>query len=163
MANVKPKITPFLWFEEDVAEEAARFYVSIFPDSKIDKIWTIPTETPSGPPGTVKVVELTLAGQPYQAMSGGKLDPFNHAVSFMVQCEDQAEVDRYWEALLRGGTPEQCGWLRDRFGLIWQVTPRVLDEWMSDKDKERAARVAQAMMTMVKIDIAALERARNGG
>src|SRR5687768_13808748 len=104
MTKLMQKITPFLWFTKE-AEEAARFYTSIFPDSKIDRIWTVPTETPSGPAGSVKVVDFTISGQKFQAMTaGGMDDKFNHAISFMVMCDDQAEIDRYWEALLRGGT-----------------------------------------------------------
>jgi predicted 3-demethylubiquinone-9 3-methyltransferase (glyoxalase superfamily) len=161
MATMKSTITPFLWFEKE-AEEAAKFYVSIFPDSKIDKVWTMPADSPSGPAGSVKVIEFTLSGMPFQAMSAGKLDPFNHAISFMIYCEDQSEVDRYWEALGRGGTPEQCGWMKDRFGVLWQIVPRVMDQWMSDKDTTRARRVADAMMTMVKLDIATLKKAYDG-
>jgi predicted 3-demethylubiquinone-9 3-methyltransferase (glyoxalase superfamily) len=161
MTKLMHKITPFLWFTKE-AEEAARFYASIFPDSKITRIWTLPTESPSGPPGSVKVVEFTLCGQSFEAMSAGPLDPFNHAISFMISCEDQAEIDRYWEALLRGGTPEQCGWLRDRFGVYWQIVPRQLDDWMSDKDTARGKRVADAMMKMIKLDVAALKQAHDG-
>src|SRR5687767_10120683 len=122
----RSKITPFLWYAKE-AEEAARFYTSIFPDSKIERVTTLPAETPSGPPGSVKVVEFTLFGQPFQAMAAGPLDEFNHSVSFMVSCETQAELDRYWNALLEGGKGQDCGWLRDRFGLYWQITPAILD------------------------------------
>lgn len=153
-----PKITPFLWYSSQ-AEEAARFYVSVFPDSRIVRITTLPSESPSGPPGSVKIVDFVLLGQNFTAMSAGPLDPFNHAVSFVVHCDDQAEVDRYWNALLDGGTPEQCGWLRDRFGLAWQIVPTVLFEMMSDPDRARAKRASDAMMTMVKFDIAALQAA----
>ena len=106
-------ITPAFWFAKE-AEEAARFYTSIFPDSKIDRVYTVPAETPSGPPGSVKVVEFTLFGRPFQAMEAGPLDPFNHAISFSVPCDDQAELDRYYDALLAGGQPEDCGWVADR-------------------------------------------------
>src|SRR5690606_23379532 len=112
----------------------------------------MPSESPSGPPGSVKVVEFVLFGQPFLAMSAGPLDPFNHAVSFVVSCDDQAEIDRYWNALLAdGGSPEQCGWLRDRYGLAWQIVPATMGEIMSDPDRARAKRAADAMMKMVKL------------
>jgi predicted 3-demethylubiquinone-9 3-methyltransferase (glyoxalase superfamily) len=110
----------------------------------------------------VKIVEFELFGQAFVAMSAGPLDPFNHAVSFVVNCDSQAEIDRYWAALLDGGTAEQCGWLRDRYGLCWQIVPTAMGRMMSDPDRAKAARVAQAMMQMVKFDIAALERAYAG-
>jgi predicted 3-demethylubiquinone-9 3-methyltransferase (glyoxalase superfamily) len=155
------KITPFLWYAKE-AEEAARFYTSIFPDSRVDRVTALPSESPSGPPGSVKVVEFVLFGQPFLAMSAGPLDPFNHAVSFVVTCDDQAELDRYWNALLEGGSAEQCGWLKDRFGLSWQIVPRVLGEMMADPDRARAKRAADAMMKMVKIDVAGLQAAFAG-
>ncbi len=156
------KITPFLWYS-DHAEEAARHYVSVFRDSRIVSVTSLPCESPSGPPGSVKIVEFELFGQRFTAMSAGPLDPFNHAVSFVVQCADQAEVDRYWNALLDGGTAEQCGWLRDRYGLCWQIVPTVLFELMNHPDRARAGRASDAMMTMVKIDIAALRAAFDAG
>ena len=153
------KITPFLWYAQE-AEEAAAFYTSIFPNSRVVRVSTLPSESPSGPPGSVKIVEFVLFGQEFTAMTAGPLDPFNHAVSFVVKCDDQAEIDRYWNALLAGGgSPEQCGWLKDRFGLSWQIVPTLLDELMSDPDKEKAKRASDAMMKMVKIDIAALKAA----
>ena len=152
------KITPFLWYS-DKAEEAARFYAGIFPNSRVDNVNTMNADSPSGPPGSVKVVEFTLFGQPFTTMSAGPLDPFNHAISFCVSCNDQAEVDKYWNALLEGGTPEQYAWLRDRYGLSWQIVPKVLTKMMKDKDPARARRVAKAMMKMVKLDIAPLQRA----
>jgi predicted 3-demethylubiquinone-9 3-methyltransferase (glyoxalase superfamily) len=153
------KITPFLWYAKE-AEEAAAFYVSIFPDSRIKRVTTLPTESPSGPVGSVKVVDYELFGQSFTAMTAGPLDPFNHAVSFVVNCDDQAEVDRYWNALLQGGgNPEECGWLKDRYGLSWQIVPKVLLDMIADKDAVRAKRAADAMMKMVKIDIAALKAA----
>jgi predicted 3-demethylubiquinone-9 3-methyltransferase (glyoxalase superfamily) len=155
------KITPFLWYSKE-AEEASAFYASVFPDSHITRVTTMPSESPSGPPGSVKVVEFVLFGQPFIAMSAGPLDPFNHAVSFVVNCEDQAEIDRYWSALLDGGSAEQCGWLKDRFGLSWQIVPTVLGEMMGDPDRAKAKRAADAMMKMVKLDIAALQAAYNG-
>ena len=155
------KITPFLWYAKE-AEEAAKFYTSIFPNSRIVRVTAMQSESPSGPPGSVKVVEFVLFGQDFTAMSAGPLDPFNHAVSFVVNCEDQAEVDKYWDALLEGGQPEQCGWLRDRYGVSWQITPTLLNKLMADPDKEKAKRASDAMMKMVKIDIAALQAAHEG-
>jgi len=155
------KITPFLWYSKD-AEEAARFYVSVFADSRVSRVTALPSESPSCPPGSVKVVEFVLFGQAFIAMSAGPLDPFNHAVSFVVNCDDQFELDRYWNALLKGGSPEQCGWLKDRFGLSWQIVPTVLGEMMADPDRAKASRAAEAMMKMVKIDIAALQAAFAG-
>ena len=160
MSLVKP-ITPHLWFTKD-AEPAARFYASIFPDSRVDRVTPIPAETPSGPPGSVPVVEFTLFGQAFMAISAGPLDPFNHAVSFMVSCDTQQELDKYWSALLEGGTPEQCGWLRDKYGLCWQIVPSMLQQWMADPDRAKATRVTQAMLQMQKFDIAKLEAAFEG-
>ena len=156
------KITPFLWYAKE-AEEAAAFYAATFPDSHVVRVTSMPTESPSGPAGSVKIVEFVLFGQPFTAMSAGPLDPFNHAVSFVVSCDDQAELDRYWNALLaNGGTAEQCGWLKDRYGLSWQIVPKVLGELMSDPDRAKAKRAADAMMKMVKFDIAALKAAHAG-
>jgi predicted 3-demethylubiquinone-9 3-methyltransferase (glyoxalase superfamily) len=152
------KITPFLWYSRE-AEEAAAFYASIFPDSRVVRVTAMPSESPSGPPGSVKIVEFVLFGQPFIAMSAGPLDPFNHAVSFVVNCDDQAELDRYWNALLAGCTAEQCGWLKDRYGLSWQIVPTILGEMMNSPDRAKAKRAADAMMKMVKIDIGALEAA----
>lgn len=156
------KITPFLWYSRE-AEEAAAFYAATFPDSRVTRVTSLPTESPSGPAGSVKVVEFLLFGQAFVAMSAGPLDPFNHAVSFVVNCDDQAEIDRYWNALLaNGGTAEQCGWLRDRYGLAWQIVPKVMAEMMAAPDRAKAKRAADAMMKMVKFDIAALEAAYSG-
>ena len=156
------KITPFLWYASE-AEEAANFYASIFPDSRVTRVTTLPSESPSGPPGSVKVVEFELFGQRFTAMSAGPLDQFNHAISLMVLCEDQAELDRYWDGLLAGGgTTEACGWLRDRYGVSWQIVPARFAEMMSDPDRERAKRFSDAMLNMVKFDIAALEAAYEG-
>ena len=155
------KITPFLWYSNE-AEEAAAFYSSIFPDSRVVRVTAMPSESPSGPPGSVKIVEFVLFGQPFTAMSAGPLDPFNHAISFVVNCESQAEIDRYWDALLEGGGAEQCGWLKDRFGLCWQIVPTVLFEMMADPDRAKAKRASDAMLTMVKLDIAALQAAYSG-
>jgi predicted 3-demethylubiquinone-9 3-methyltransferase (glyoxalase superfamily) len=155
------KIVPNLWYT-DKAEEAAAFYASLLPNSKVDSVTALPADTPSGPAGSVKVVEFTLMGQPFMAISAGPFDPFNHAVSFMVLCDDQAEIDRLWTALSEGGKTEQCGWLRDRYGLFWQITPTVLGKMMKDPDRARAKRVTEAMLKMTKLDIAGLERAYHG-
>ena len=157
------KITPFLWYSKE-AEEAAAFYASLFPDSRVLRVVTMQSESPSGPAGSVKIVEFTLFGQPFQAISAGPLDPFNHAVSFVVNCDDQAEIDKYWNALLdNGGTAEQCGWLRDRYGVSWQILPKVLAEMMNEPDRAKAKRVTDAMLQMVKIDIAGLQAAAQAG
>jgi predicted 3-demethylubiquinone-9 3-methyltransferase (glyoxalase superfamily) len=153
-----PTITPSLWYSRE-AEEAANFYASIFPDSRVDRVTALPSDSPSGPAGSVKIVELTLLGQPFEAFSAGPLDQFNHAISFSVSCDTQEEIDRYWDALLQGGTPEQCGWLKDRYGLSWQIVPKVLSTLIADPDREKAKRVSEAMLSMVKLDIAELERA----
>lgn len=158
---VMQKITPHMWYAEE-AEEAARFYVSVFDNSSLDRVTTLPAETPSGPPGSVAVVEFTLFGQAFMAISAGPLDPFNHAISFVVNCANQAEVDRYWDALLDGGTPEQCGWLKDRYGLSWQIVPTILGELITDPDREKVKRVTEAMLGMVKLDIAGLQAAYEG-
>jgi predicted 3-demethylubiquinone-9 3-methyltransferase (glyoxalase superfamily) len=154
-------IVPFLWYSEK-AEEAAAFYASLIPNSKVNSVTAMQADSPSGPAGSVKVVDFTLAGQPFLAMTAAGGDGFNHAFSVMIECEDQKEVDRLWDALSAGGKTEACGWLKDRYGLSWQITPRVLNEMMKDKDRSRAKRVAEAMMTMVKLDNAALQRAYNG-
>ena len=155
------KITPCLWFDKG-AEEAARFYVSLLPGSRVDNVTALQADSPSGPAGSVQVVEFTLAGQSYMAMDAGPFDPFNHEISFVIDCADQAELDRLWEALLDGGTPEQCGWLKDRYGVSWQIVPAALGRMMKDKDPKKARRAAGAMMKMVKFDIAALEAAFEG-
>src|SRR5687767_8167443 len=139
------KIIPHLWFNKE-AEEAARFYASILPDSRVDSVTVVPAETPSGPEGSVKFVEFTLIGQPFQAISAGPLDPFNHAISFIIECEDQKEIDRYWEALGAGGAYEECGWLRDRYGVAWQIVPRALNDMMKAKDHPAAKRATEAML-----------------
>lgn len=155
------KITPFLWYSNQ-AEEAAAFYASIFPDSRVLRVTAMQSESPSGPPGSVKVVDFMLCGQQFTAMSAGPMDPFNHAISFAVQCDSQEEIDRYWDALLDGGTPEACGWLRDRYGLCWQIFPAELLDMMADPDRERSKRASDAMMKMIKIDLAALRAAYEG-
>lgn len=162
-ARITPgaKIVPHLWFV-DQAVEAASFYVSLFPDSSVDFVNPIPADTPSGPAGSVDVVGFTLAGQPFMAISAGPLDPFNHAISFIVNCADQAEVDHYWDALSEGGTIEQCGWLRDRYGVSWQIVPTALGEMMTSPDRARAGRVMEALLQMKKLDVAGLEQAYDG-
>ena len=154
-------IVPFLWYSEK-AEEAAAFYASIIPNSKVNSVTALNADSPSGPAGSVKVVDFTLNGQPFMAMTAGPLDDFNHSISFMIECEDQAEIDRLWDALGKGGKYEQCGWLRDRYGLCWQIVPKVWKQMMQDKDPTRTKRYAEAMMKMVKFDIAALQRAVHG-
>lgn len=155
-----PRISPCLWFDGK-AEEAARFYVSLLPDSRIDAVVPYAAETPGGKPGDTMIVEFTLAGQSYQALNGGPYFQFSPAISFCIPCRDQAEVDRLWDALLAdGGTPQQCGWLTDRYGVSWQVVPEELPAMM--KDKARARAVTEAMMPMVKLDIATLRRAYAG-
>jgi predicted 3-demethylubiquinone-9 3-methyltransferase (glyoxalase superfamily) len=153
-----PTITPTLWYSTQ-AVEAAKFYASIFPNSRVDRVTDLPSDSPSGPAGSVKIVEFTLLGQPFEAFSAGPLDQFNLAISFTVTCDTQEEIDRYWDALLQGGTPEQCGWLKDRYGLFWQIVPKVLSTLIADPDREKAKRVSDAMLKMVKLDIAELERA----
>ncbi len=155
------RIIPHLWYSTQ-AEEAAKFYASVIPNSKVESVTALPTDSPSGPAGSVKVVEFTLCGQPFVAFSAGPLDDFNHSISFMIECETQAEIDRLWDALGKGGKVEQCGWLKDRYGLSWQITPKVLGQMMKDKDPGKARRVAEAMLNMVKLDIAGLQRAYNG-
>jgi predicted 3-demethylubiquinone-9 3-methyltransferase (glyoxalase superfamily) len=153
------KVSPFLWFEKE-GSEAARFYVSLLPESRIDNVTTIPADAPSGPAGSIEVVEFTLAGQSWRIMSAGPLDPFNRAVSFMIDCEDQAELDRLWDAHLRnGGKEAACGLLIDRWGVHWQIVPRAFNQMMRSPDRAAARRVTEAMMKMVKLDLAALERA----
>ena len=158
----RTKIFTHLWYAKD-AEEAAAFYASIFPDSRVDHVTSLLSESPSGPPGSVKVVDFTVLGQRFQAISAGPHHEFNDAISIVVLCDDQAEVDRYWDALLKnGGKPQACGWLIDRYGLRWQIVPAALDAWLRDADPARSKRVSDAVMQMVKLDIATLERAQRG-
>jgi predicted 3-demethylubiquinone-9 3-methyltransferase (glyoxalase superfamily) len=156
------KLTPCLWFD-GVAEEAARFYVSLFPDSRIDGVHRAPADSPSGPKDTVLTVDFTLAGRSYIALNGGPEFTFNEAISLSIDCQDQAEVERYWEALTaNGGEPSVCGWLKDRYGLSWQVVPRRLTEMVNGPDREAAGRAFEAMLKMTKIDVPELERAYAG-
>ena len=155
------QITPNLWFDRQ-AEQAAEFYVSIFPNSRILGTTRYPEGAP-GPAGEVMTVDFELDGQRFTGINGGPHFTFDEAVSFLVPCADQAEVDRYWDALLEGGgTTSQCGWLKDRFGLSWQVVPDGMDELLADADPERAQRAMQAMLGMVKLDVAALRAAADG-
>ena len=153
------KVTQHLWFEKDM-EAAIRFYASLIPGSAVHWISPLPADTPSGPAGSVRLAGFTLGDQSYQAIEAGPLDPFNHAFSIMVSCDTQAEIDRLWDALKEGGSVEQCGWLRDRWGLSWQIVPKQLGELMGDPAK--AKRVTEAMLKMVKFDIAGLEAAAAG-
>ena len=160
-AKLGQKITPHLWYAKD-AEAAAKFYTSVFPDSRIDRVTVMPADTPSGPEGSCNVVEFTLFGQAFMAITAGPLDPFNHAISFVVSCDDQSEIDRYYEALMRGGEAEPCGWIKDRFGVSWQIVPRVFADMMADPDRGKAKRATEAMLKMKKLDIAALQKAFEG-
>jgi predicted 3-demethylubiquinone-9 3-methyltransferase (glyoxalase superfamily) len=153
---MRQKITPFLWFNDN-AEEAANFYVSVFPNSKLTDVARM------GEGGPALTVAFTLDGEDFVGLNGGPVHTFTEAVSFVIDCESQEEVDRYWETLTAdGGQPGDCGWLKDRFGLSWQVVPRRLPELLTDPDPARAQRAMQAMMQMHKIDIAALEAAAIG-
>ncbi len=161
MASITRKITPFLWFDKE-AEEAANFYVSIFPNSKVGKIARFGAGAP-GPEGSVMTIAFELDGQPFAGINGGPIFKFSEAVSFVVNCADQAEVDHYWDKLTSdGGKESQCGWLKDRFGLSWQVVPTRLFELIGEDDAARSARVMAAVMQMVKLDIAKLEAAARG-
>lgn len=153
------KVFPCLWFDGQ-AEEAANFYVSLLPDSHVDKVWRSPAETPSGPAGMVLTVDFTLAGQQFQGLNGGPEFNFNEAISFVIDCDDQGEVDRLWVALTAdGGEPGPCGWLKDRYGVAWQIVPRELNEMINDSDSDRARRAMESMLQMGKIEVAALRRA----
>lgn len=154
-------ITPNLWFDDN-AEEAAEFYVSVFPDSRITRVMRY-TQAGPGPEGTAVTVEFVLRGQPFTGINGGPMFTFSEAVSFAISCEDQAESDHYWEALLAGGGQEsQCGWLKDRFGLSWQVYPKQLAELIGDPDPGRASRATAAMLGQRRIDLDAIRAAADG-
>lgn len=150
-------ITPFFWFDQQ-AEEAANFYVSIFPNSKITGIARY-SEAGPRPAGSVMTVGFELDGKPYTALNGGPLFQFNESVSFVVHCQSQKDVDHYWDSLIAGGTPSQCGWLKDRYGMSWQIVPDRLIELLQDADKKKSAKVAEAMFKMVKLDLPTLEQA----
>jgi predicted 3-demethylubiquinone-9 3-methyltransferase (glyoxalase superfamily) len=154
-----PRINPFLWFDTQ-AEEAARFYTSVFDNSRILKINYFGDAGP-GPKGTVMTVDFVLDGVRVQALNGGPSFKFTEAISLAVNCDTQEEVDRYWEALSAGGEKGPCGWLKDKYGLSWQVNPTILEELLGDPDREKAQRVMEAMLRMSKMDIAELERAAN--
>jgi predicted 3-demethylubiquinone-9 3-methyltransferase (glyoxalase superfamily) len=157
-----PKLTPSLWFDGQ-AEEAARFYTTVFPDGRIDKINRAPADYPSGHKGDVITVDFTVFGQSFMGLNGGPDFQFNEAISFVIDCADQAEVDRYWDALVEGGGEHgPCGWLKDRFGVSWQVVPRRLQELTEGSDPAGAQRAMEAMLQMGKIDIAELEAAYAG-
>jgi predicted 3-demethylubiquinone-9 3-methyltransferase (glyoxalase superfamily) len=166
MMATNQSITPCLWFDSQ-AEEAARFYIGIFKNSKLGKISRYTDagrEVHGQPGGKVMTVEFELNGQPFTALNGGPQFKFNEAVSFQIMCRDQEEVDYYWNKLTPSGDPnaQQCGWLKDKFGLSWQVVPTRLVELMSDSDREKAGRTMEALLKMKKLDIAELERAHDG-
>src|SRR5246127_5057862 len=156
------KITPFLWFDQE-AEEAVKFYTSIFKNSKIGRILRYDKQAAKAsgrPAGSVLTIEFEIEGRKFVALNGGPQFKFNESVSFVVNCDTQEETDYYWNKLTAdGGQESACGWLKDKFGLSWQITPRALMQLLSDPDKNKAARVMQSMMTMRKIDIPALQRA----
>ena len=153
------RIIPCLWYDGQ-AEQAATFYASVFPDSHVDAIHRAPADYPAGKAGDVLTVEFTVLGQKFLGLNGGPIFTFDEAVSFQVLTESQEETDRYWEALIAdGGAPSMCGWLKDRWGLSWQITPRALTQAMIHPDPAAAKRAMEAMMTMGKIDIAKIERA----
>jgi predicted 3-demethylubiquinone-9 3-methyltransferase (glyoxalase superfamily) len=154
------KITPFLWFDNN-AEEAANFYVSVFKDSKILSVSRYGDAGP-GPKGSAMVAEFQIQGQQFVALNGGPRFKFTEAISFVVNCETQEEVNYFWERLSEGGEKSRCGWLKDKFGLWWQVVPTALGKLMSDKDQEKVKRVTEAMLQMDRIDIEPLQRAYEG-
>jgi len=153
-------ITPFLWFDDN-ADEAVNFYLSIFKDSRLLDTKRYDEAGP-GPKGTIMTATFELNGQQFIALNGGPRYKFTEAVSFVVKCETQEEIDYYWDKLLHGGEPQRCGWLKDRFGLSWQIVPAQLSELFGGNDPQRAGRVMQAMMQMVKFDLAKLKEAYNG-
>jgi predicted 3-demethylubiquinone-9 3-methyltransferase (glyoxalase superfamily) len=156
------KISPCLWFDGE-AEEAAEFYVSLLPDSRIEVVQKNIIDGPAGKAGTVLLVEFTLAGQRFMAVNGGRRFEYTHAVSFKIDCADQAEVDRLWDALSAdGGQAERCGWLRDRYGVFWQIVPTALARYLGGPDRAGAARAVAAMLRMGKLDIAGLREAYEG-
>lgn len=156
------RITPCLWYDGK-AEEAAKLYASIFPDSSVDAVHRSPSDYPSGKAGDVLTVDFTVMGMKFLGLNGGPMFKFDEAVSFIIHTRDQEETDRYWNALIAdGGAPSACGWLKDKFGLSWQITPQRLLDMMTSPDKAAAKRAMEAMMQMGKIDIATLERAFKG-
>ena len=161
MRDTEDKIATCLWFDKN-GEEAARFYVDLFPGSSIDRIMHAPADYPSGSAGNVLMVDFTLFGRRFQALNGGPNFTLTEAISLSIDCEDQAEVDRYHAALSAHPENEACGWVKDRFGLSWQIVPRILPALLCDPDRTKAKRVMEAMMAMRKIDVAAIERAARG-
>jgi predicted 3-demethylubiquinone-9 3-methyltransferase (glyoxalase superfamily) len=157
MVTIKQKIVPHLWYDKE-AKEAAEFYVSIFPDSKVTNVTTL-HDTPSG---DTDIVSFELAGQPFMAISAGPLFKFNESISFMVHCETQDEIDNYWDKLSAVPESEQCGWLKDKYGLSWQITSVQMDEMLQNGTEDQVARVTQAFLPMKKLDIATLEAAYRG-
>ena len=156
------KLVTYLWYSKQ-AEEAAQFYAKVFPDSRVDRVTALQAESPSGPAGSVKVVEFTVLGQQLMAITAGPHDEFNDAMSLLVKCDTQAEIDKYWNAIIEGGgKPSACGWVNDRFGVRWQITFSGMGDMFADPDVTKARRVGEAMMKQVKIDIAALQAAYNG-
>jgi predicted 3-demethylubiquinone-9 3-methyltransferase (glyoxalase superfamily) len=157
------KVAQHLWFEKDM-EAAVCFYISLIPGSSIRWMSPVPADNdnPGGLARSVRLAGITIGDQRYIAMEGGAIDRFNHSFSIVVECDDQAEIDRLWNALREGGLEERCGWLRDRWGVSWQITPRRLGELMNDRDPDKARRVGAAMLKMVKLDIARLEAAARG-
>lgn len=155
------KVTQNLWFDKDM-EAAVGLYTSLIPNSSVEWSSALPAESPSGPAGSVKIMAFTIGGQRYQAFEAGRSDSFNHTFSIVVECDTQAEIDRLWDALGEGGKIEQCGWLKDRWGLAWQIAPKRLGELIRDPDRAKAKRVAEAMLKMVKLDLAGLEAAAKG-
>ncbi|HET9834364.1 MAG TPA: VOC family protein [Vicinamibacterales bacterium] len=161
--NNKTKIQPCLWFNKN-AEEAAKFYAATFPDSRVTAVHKSPSDYPDGKAGDVLTVEFTVLGQPFVGLNGGPAFTFDEAISFQVFTDTQEETDRYWNAIVRnGGQESECSWCKDKFGVSWQIVPRVLIDAMNDADTAAAKRVMDAMMTMKKIDIATIEAARAGG
>lgn len=156
------RISPCLWYDGQ-AEQAANFYVSLFPDSRVGHILRSPSDNPGSKEGDVLLVDFTLAGRQYSALNGGPQFPFTEAVSMVARCEDQAEVDRLWDALAaEGGEPVQCGWLKDKWGLRWQIVPQELFDMYESPDKAAVKRAFEAMLGMVKLDLAELRRAFEG-
>ena len=155
------KVTQHLWFEKDL-EAAVRFYTSLIPGSAITESTAVMADSPSGPAGSVKIISFRLGDQDYMGIEAGPLDPFNHSFSIMVEPETQEDLDRLWEALSDGGEIEQCGWVKDRWGLSWQVSPLRLRQLMGDPDPAVVRRVTEKMMKMIKLDIAPLEAAARG-
>ncbi|HEV8089360.1 MAG TPA: VOC family protein [Actinomycetota bacterium] len=155
------KISPFLWFDSE-AEAAVTFYLSLFEDSRITTTLRYPQNSTIGTPGSVMSLAFELGGQAFMALNGGPEFRFSPAISFYVHCEDQAEIDRLWDALLDGGEPQQCGWITDRFGVTWQIVPTILDTFLTDEDQEKVQRVTEAFLKMEKFDIPTLEAAYAG-